>query len=177
MKDYFSLNGGTMNAVPGQEQAGPSAAADGTADSSFTKWWKGALERAGKTVAQTLATSLIGAGLAMITFTTFRNAAIVALFAGLATLAVSPFTVSISNGGSAGTIESFAANAAVRCVFTFGETLAGLVVAAKGFDYITFAWASALSQATVAALLSILTSVASSNPGEPKSPSLVKGVK
>jgi hypothetical protein len=167
-----------MNGVPQQgQQAGTPAAATGTTALTFSKWWKGALERAGKTVAQTLATSLIGLGLAMITFTTFRNAAIVALFAGLATLAVSPFTVSIANRGPGGTFEAFAANAALRCVFTFGETLAGLVVAAKGFDYGTFGWASALSQATVAALLSVLTSVASSNPGEPNSPSLIKGVK
>jgi len=144
---------------------------------TFSKWCKGALERSGKTVAQTLATSLIGMGLAMITFTTFRNAAVVALFAGLGTFAASPFTVTIGNRGVGGAMQSFAANAGVRCVFTFGETLAGIVTAAKGFNYITFGWASALGQATVAALLSILTSVASSSTGEPNSPSLVKGVK
>jgi Putative lactococcus lactis phage r1t holin len=128
-------------------------------------------------VAQTLSTSLIGTGLALVTFTTFRNAAIVALFAGLGTLAVSPITLPLANRGRGGAIETFAVNTAIRCVFTFAETLAGLVTAAKGFNYITFHWPSALSQATVAALLSILTSVASSGSGEPNSPSLVKGVK
>jgi hypothetical protein len=167
-----------MNAVAaGGQQAARQQAAAAPAGMTFAKWWKGALERAGKTVAQTLATSLIGVGLAAITFTTFRNAGIVALFAGLGALVASPFTVTIANRGSGGKIESFLANSAVRCVFTFGETLAGLVTAAKGFNYITFGWASALSQATVAALLSILTSVASSTPGEPNSPSLVQGVK
>lgn len=167
-----------MNAVTaGGQQAAPSPPADAPVGMTFSKWWKGALERAGKTVVQTLATSLIGVGLAMVTFTTFRNAGIVALFAGLGTLVASPFTVTIANRGSGGKIESFVANAAVRCVFTFGETLAGIVTAAKGFNYITFAWASALSQATLAALLSILTSVASSAPGEANSPSLVQGVK
>jgi Putative lactococcus lactis phage r1t holin len=144
---------------------------------SFSTWWRGALERVGKTVAQTLATRLIGVGLAMITFTAFRNAAIVALFAGLGALVVSRFTVTIANRGLGGGIESFAANTAIRCVFTFGETLAGLVTVAKGFNYITFAWPSALGQATVAALLSILTSVASSASGEPNSPSLIRGAK
>jgi hypothetical protein len=172
MNNRHSSKEAAMNAVKAGGEQAPAKAA---ASLPFSKWWKGALERAGKTLAQTLATRLIAVGMAMITFATFRDAAIVAVFAGLGALVASPFTVRLANRG--GGFESFTVNLAIRCVFTFGETLAGLVTAAKAFNYINFAWPSALSQATVAALLSILTSVASLSPGEPNSPSLIKGVK
>lgn len=172
-----------MSATAGQPPAG-SASAKAPATNqplgwrkALNGWWKGAAERAGKTVAQTLATSLIGTGLAMITFARFGDDLVVAIFAGLGAVVASPLTIALANGAVSAKVETFAVNAAIRCVFTFVETLAGLVVADKAIGLATFGWAAALSQALVAALLSILTSVASATPGQPGSPSLVKDVK
>jgi hypothetical protein len=72
---------------------------------------------------------------------------------------------------------SFSLNSGIRAVFTFGETLAGLVIAASAFDLFTFKWASSLGQAAVAATLSLLTSLASKSTGDQDSPSLIATVR
>jgi hypothetical protein len=59
-----------------------------------------------------------------------------------------------------------------RAVKTFAQSLVAIFSAA-GVGLLTAPWTTALSTAGMAALLSVLTSMASAQVGEPNSPSLV----
>lgn len=68
--------------------------------------------------------------------------------------------------------KTFWKQAAERALKTFAQAMAGAVVGgATGL--LDVGWEQAASVAGLAALLSLLTSVFSSGPGEPNSPSLV----
>ena len=68
--------------------------------------------------------------------------------------------------------KTFWANAAERAVRTFAQALVAVLVA--GFVFTdAAAWGEALLSAAVAALVSLLTSVAASGVGDPESPSFV----
>jgi len=68
--------------------------------------------------------------------------------------------------------KAFWANAGERAVRTFAQALVAVMVA--GFVFTdAAAWGEALLSAAVAALISLLTSVAASGVGDPVSPSLL----
>lgn len=135
------------------------------------KWIAGAIERAGKTVAQTLATGLLALNIATLTsFTPIRNAVVVAVSAGVLSVFTSLGSIRLSQG------RSFAKNTLLRAALTLVQTLGGVAAAAKPFNVIDFHWPMALATAGVAALASVLTSLASAKPGQPDSPSLIAGV-
>ena len=68
--------------------------------------------------------------------------------------------------------SAFWANAAERAVRTFAQALVAVMVA--GFVFTdAAAWGEALLSAAVAALISLLTSVAASGVGDAESPSLL----
>ena len=68
--------------------------------------------------------------------------------------------------------KAFWANAGERAVRTFAQALVAVMVA--GFVFTdAAAWGEALLSAAVAALISLLTSVAASGVGDPTSPSLL----
>lgn len=72
--------------------------------------------------------------------------------------------------------RAFWAAAAERCVKTLAQTLAALLLA-DGTGLLDTAWTSDLSVAGMAALLSLLTSIASGAiPGTPVGPSLTSEV-
>ena len=68
--------------------------------------------------------------------------------------------------------RSFWTAAAERAVKTFAQTLAALL-AAGAFDVVSAPWLQSVKVAGLAAVLSVLTSVASSSAGNNEGPSLV----
>ena len=60
-----------------------------------------------------------------------------------------------------------------RAVKTFAQALVAILTVDGVTDLLSVGWAGALSAAGLAALVSVLTSIASSPFGDPESPSLV----
>jgi hypothetical protein len=132
----------------------------------------GFLERAGKTTAQTLASGLMTLTPAMLsTFAPLRNAFVIAVSAGVLSLITAFGAIKVSKK------LGYLSNSLLRSALTFAQTVAATAGASKPFNLLQFRWPQAIAIAGIAALASLLTSLASTNVGDPGSPSLVKGVR
>lgn len=135
---------------------------------SLKAWLIDALERAGKTVAQTFASVLLTLGVAL-HWTQFWHALDIALLAGVVSLLTSVLSIPIS-----ATLNPVA-QAAFRALLTFVQSALGFVAANTFLDLTSVPWLQVLQVALITTLTSVLTSLASWQVGVAKEhPSLVR---
>ena len=127
-----------------------------------------ALERGGKTVVQVFASTLITLGAAL-QWTNLWHALDVALLAGVVALITALVTIPVS-ATLAPPLQVI-----LRAVFTFGQAALGYLAANTFLDFTHVPWLKVLQVAIIAALGSVVTSMASRDWGPVKgNPSIVR---
>ena len=121
---------------------------------SLKTWLIDALERAGKTIVQVFASTIITLGVAA-HWTNWWHAIDIALLAGVVSLLTSVLTVPLSANLAP------AAQVAVRAVFTFVQSALGFLAANTFLDLTHVPWLQVLQVSLIATVTSVLTSWAS----------------
>lgn len=126
--------------------------------SAVEAWIVGAGERAGKTIAQSFATTLLALGVAL-HWASFWHALDIALLAG----AVSVITSVVSIPVSAQLKPAY--QVALRAVLTFGQSALAFLAANTFVNITDVPWLQIFQVSLIAAVTSVLTSWASWNVG------------
>lgn len=129
--------------------------------STVELWLRDAGERAGKTVTQSFATTLLALGVAL-NWTTFWHALDIALLAGVVSVLTSLVSIPISKQLTPALQVLF------RALLTFGQTALAFLAANTFVDIVNVPWLQVLQVSLVAAVTSVLTSWASWNVGPAK---------
>lgn len=121
-------------------------------------WLIGAAERAGKTIVQTLATTLLTLGVAL-HWVVFWHALDIALLAGAVSVLTSVASIPLSTRLPAPW------QVAVRAVLTFAQSALAYLSANTWLNITSVPWLQVLQVSLIAAVTSVLTSWASWNVG------------
>lgn len=131
-------------------------------------WIVAALEKAGKTTVQSLASTLLALGVAL-HWTNFWHALDIALLAGVVSLITSLVSVPVSQR------IPVAWQVVLRAGLTFGQSALAFLAANAWLDITSVPWIAVFQVSLVAAVTSVLTSWASWNVGPVKEhPSVVR---
>jgi len=130
-------------------------------------WLRDAGERAGKTVVQSFAMTLLALGVAL-NWTSFWHALDIALLAGVVSVLTSAVSIPISKQLNP------ALQVLLRSVLTFGQSALAFLAANTFIDISSVPWLEVLQVSLLAAATSVVTSWASWNVGPAKgNPSVV----
>lgn len=124
-------------------------------------WLRDAGERAGKTIVQSFATTLLALGVAL-NWTSFWHALDIALLAGVVSVLTSLVSIPISKQLTPALQVLF------RALLTFGQTALAFLAANTFVNIVDVPWLQVFQVSLVAAVTSVLTSWASWNVGPAK---------
>ena len=124
-------------------------------------WLRDTGERAGKTIVQSLATTLLGLGVAL-QWVAFWHALDIALLAGVVSLLTSFVSIPVSKQLTPALQVLF------RALLTFGQTALAFLLANTWVNIVSVPWIQVFQVSAVAAVTSVLTSWASWNVGPVK---------
>lgn len=129
--------------------------------STVEVWLRDAGERAGKTITQSLATTLLALGVAL-HWADFWHALDIALLAGVVSVLTSVVSIPISKQLTPALQVLF------RAVLTFGQSALAFLAANTFVNIVDVPWLQVFQVSAVAAVTSVLTSWASWNVGPVK---------
>lgn len=129
--------------------------------STVETWLLDAAERAGKTIVQTFAATLLALGVAL-HWTTFWHALDVALLAGVVSIITSLVSIKVSQSLAP------AVQTILRALLTFGQTALAYLAANTFIDITSVPWLQVFQVALMATVGSVITSWASWNVGPVK---------